>query len=61
LFLVAVLLFVGRESVTHEYDAIVHGGHGVGGTVSLAGATFLSWYVNVAVLLSAIGVKTYVW
>lgn len=60
-FLVAVLLFgiAGWESVKHGYDAIVHGGHGTAGTVSLAGATFPSWYVNVAVLLAAIGFEIY--
>ena len=57
----AVLLFgiAGWESVKHGCDAIVHGDHGVGGTVSLAGATFPLWYINVAVLFSAIGVETY--
>ncbi|WP_256288891.1 cation diffusion facilitator family transporter [Halobellus inordinatus] len=60
-FLVAVLLFgiAGWESVKHGYDAIVHGGHGAAGTVSIAGATFPSWYVNVVVLLGAIGFESY--
>ena len=60
-FLVAVLLFgiAGWESVKHGYDAIVHGGHGTAGTVSVAGATFPSWYVNVAVLLAAIAFESY--
>ncbi|MBB6644754.1 cation diffusion facilitator family transporter [Halobellus ruber] len=60
-FLVAVLLFgiAGWESVKHGYDAIVHGGHGTAGTVSVAGATFPSWYVNVAVLFGAIAFESY--
>jgi len=60
-FLVAVLLFgiAGWESVKHGYNAIVHGGHGAAGTVSIAGATFPSWYVNVIVLLGAIGFESY--
>lgn len=60
-FLVAVLLFgiAGWESVKHGYGAIVHGGHGGAGSVTLAGATFPSWYVNVAVLLAAIGFEVY--
>jgi cation diffusion facilitator family transporter len=60
-FLVAVLLFgiAGWESVKHGYNAIVHGGHGAAGTVSIAGATFPSWYVNVVVLLGAIGFESY--
>jgi cation diffusion facilitator family transporter len=60
-FLVAVLLFgiAGWESVKHGYDAIVHGGHGVAGTITFAGATFPSWYVNVVVLLGAIAFETY--
>ncbi|MFB6251483.1 MAG: cation diffusion facilitator family transporter, partial [Halobellus sp.] len=60
-FLVAVLLFgiAGWESVKHGYDAIVHAGHGSAGTVSIAGATFPSWYVSVVVLLGAIGFESY--
>ncbi|QCC46711.1 cation diffusion facilitator family transporter [Halobellus limi] len=60
-FLVAVLLFgiAGWESAKHGYNAIVHGGHGAAGTITLAGATFPSWYVNVVVLLGAIGFETY--
>ncbi|WP_435184799.1 cation diffusion facilitator family transporter [Halobellus sp. EA9] len=60
-FLVAVLLFgiAGWESVKHGYDAIVHGTHGVAGPVSIAGFSFPSWYVNVAVLLGAIGFESY--
>ena len=60
-FLVAVLLFgiAGWESAKHGYNAIVHGGHGAAGTLTLAGATFPSWYVNVVVLLGAIGFETY--
>ncbi|MFB6089959.1 MAG: cation diffusion facilitator family transporter [Halobellus sp.] len=60
-FLVAVLLFgiAGWESVKHGYDAIVHGTHSVAGPVSVAGLSFPSWYVNVAVLLGAIGFESY--
>ncbi|RDI71629.1 cation diffusion facilitator family transporter [Halopelagius longus] len=60
-FLVSVLLFgiAGWESLKHGYDAVVHGGHALGGTVSALGATFPAWYVNVAVLLGAIGFETY--
>ncbi|MGQ4556327.1 cation diffusion facilitator family transporter [Halobellus sp. GM3] len=60
-FLVAVLLFgiAGWESVKHGYNAIAHGGHAVSGTLTLAGATFPSWYVNVIVLLGAIGFESY--
>jgi cation diffusion facilitator family transporter len=60
-FLVAVLLFgiAGWESVKHGYDAIVHGGHGAAGPVSVAGVTFPSWYVSVVVLLGAIGFESY--
>jgi len=61
-FLVAVLLFgiAGWESVKHGYDAIVHGSHAAAaGTVSVASVTFPSWYVNVAVLLGAIGFEGY--
>ena len=60
-FLVAVLLFgiAGWESVKHGYDAIVHGGHGVGGTITFAGTMFPSWYVNVVVLLGAIAFESY--
>ncbi|WP_336024533.1 cation diffusion facilitator family transporter [Halobellus salinisoli] len=60
-FLVAVLLFgiAGWESLKHGYNAITHGGHAVGGTLTFAGTTFPSWYVNVVVLLGAIGFETY--
>ncbi|MFB6092646.1 MAG: cation diffusion facilitator family transporter [Haloquadratum sp.] len=60
-FLVAVLLFgiAGWESAKHGFDAIVNGAHGAAGTVSLVGATVPAWYVNVAVLLGAIGFEGY--
>ncbi|WP_311170789.1 cation diffusion facilitator family transporter [Halobellus ordinarius] len=60
-FLVAVLLFgiAGWESVKHGYDAVFHGGHALPGTLSFAGATFPSWYVNIVVLLGAIGFESY--
>ena len=60
-FLVAVLLFgiAGWESARHGYSAIAHGAHGASGSLTVAGATVPSWYVNVAVLLSAIGFETY--
>lgn len=52
-FLAAVLLFgiAGWESAKHGYNAIAHGAHGASGSLTVAGATFPSWYVNVAVLL----------
>jgi cation diffusion facilitator family transporter len=60
-FLVSVLLFgiAGWESLKHGYEAVVHGGHALGGTVSVLGSTFPSWYVNVVILLGAIGFETY--
>ncbi|WP_144905154.1 cation diffusion facilitator family transporter [Halobellus captivus] len=60
-FLVAVLLFgiAGWESMKHGYNAIVHGSHAISGTLTFAGTTFPSWYVNVVVLLGAIGFETY--
>ena len=53
-FLVAVLLFgiAGWESLKNGYEAIVgHGGHLLGGTVTVAGTTFPSVWVNYGVLL----------
>ncbi|SFR33958.1 cation diffusion facilitator family transporter [Halogeometricum limi] len=60
-FLVSVLLFgiAGWESLKHGYEAIVHGGHALGGAVSALGYTFPGWYVNVVILLGAIGFETY--
>ncbi|ADQ68484.1 cation diffusion facilitator family transporter [Halogeometricum borinquense DSM 11551] len=60
-FLVSVLLFgiAGWESLKHGYDAIMHGGHALGGMVTLAGYTFPGWYVNVVVLVGAIGFESY--
>ncbi|WP_049985069.1 cation diffusion facilitator family transporter [Halobellus rufus] len=60
-FLVAVLLFgiAGWESAKHGYNAIMHGGHAASGTLTVAGSTFPSWYVNVVVLLGAIGFESY--
>ncbi|WP_101295254.1 cation diffusion facilitator family transporter [Halegenticoccus soli] len=62
-FLVAVLLFgvAGWESVKHGYDALTHGGHGGGGhPVEFLGiGPFDPIYVNVVVLLGAIGFETY--
>ena len=60
-FLVAVLLFgiAGWESAKHGYNAIMHGSHTVSGTLTFAGATFPSWYVNIVVLLGAIGFESY--
>ncbi|SFR36025.1 cation diffusion facilitator family transporter [Halogeometricum rufum] len=60
-FLVSVLLFgiAGWESLKHGYEAIVHGGHALGGLVSFAGYTFPGWYVNVVVLVGAIAFESY--
>jgi cation diffusion facilitator family transporter len=60
-FLVSVLLFgiAGWESLKHGYDAVVHGGHSAAGPVSVLGFTFPSWYLNVVILLGAIGFETY--
>ncbi|MDS0295804.1 cation diffusion facilitator family transporter [Halogeometricum luteum] len=60
-FLVSVLLFgiAGWESLKHGYDAILHGSHAAAGLVSFAGYQFPAWYVNVVVLLGAIGFETY--
>ncbi|SFF80913.1 cation diffusion facilitator family transporter [Halopelagius inordinatus] len=60
-FLVSVLLFgiAGWESLKHGYDAVVHGGHGTVPPVAFAGMEFPAWYVNVVVLLGAIGFETY--
>ncbi|MDZ7701066.1 MAG: cation diffusion facilitator family transporter [Halobacteriales archaeon] len=56
-FLVAVLLFgiAGWESLKNGYEAIVgHGGHLLGGTVTLAGTTFPAVWVNYAVLMAGL-------
>ena len=60
-FLVSVLLFgiAGWESLKHGYDAIRHGHQATPGTVTMAGATFDTVYVSVAVLLGAIAFETY--
>jgi cation diffusion facilitator family transporter len=61
-FLVAVLLFgiAGWESLKHGYDAVLHPGHGGGGSpFTLLGVTIDPFYVNVVVLLGAIGFETY--
>jgi len=60
-FLVSVLLFgiAGWESLKHGYDAILHGHQVAPGTVTLAGVTFDTVYVSVAVLLGAIAFETY--
>ncbi|ELZ30422.1 cation diffusion facilitator family transporter [Halogeometricum pallidum JCM 14848] len=60
-FLVSVLLFgiAGWESLKHGYDAILHGSHAAAGLVSFAGYQFPAWYVNVVVLVAAIGFETY--
>jgi cation diffusion facilitator family transporter len=61
-FLVAVLLFgiAGWESLKHGYDAVLHPGHGGGGDpFTLFGATIDPFFVNVVVLVGAIGFETY--
>jgi cation diffusion facilitator family transporter len=61
-FLVSVLLFgiAGWESLKHGYNAILHPAHGGGGTFSLLGfGPYNAVWVNVAVLLAAIGFETY--
>jgi len=61
-FLVSVLLFgiAGWESLRHGYDAIVHPGHGGGGDpVTLLGTTFDPVWVNVVVLVGAIGFEAW--
>jgi len=60
-FLVSVLLFgiAGWESLKHGYNAILHGHSVAPGTVTLAGITFDTVYVSVAVLLGAIAFETY--
>jgi cation diffusion facilitator family transporter len=61
-FLVAVLLFgiAGWESLKHGYNAVLHPGHGGGGSpFTLFGTTIDPFFVNVVVLLGAIGFETY--
>jgi cation diffusion facilitator family transporter len=61
-FLVAVLLFgiAGWESLKHGYDAVLHPGHGGGGDpFTLLGATIDPFFVNVVVLVGAIGFEIY--
>jgi divalent metal cation (Fe/Co/Zn/Cd) transporter len=58
---VAVLLFgvAGWKSLTHGYDAIRHGVHRASDPVTVLGVTFDPIWVNVVVLLGAIGFETY--
>jgi cation diffusion facilitator family transporter len=60
-FLVSVLLFgiAGWESLKHGVEAIRSGHAASPGTVTLAGVTFDTVYVSVAVLLGAIAFETY--
>jgi len=60
-FLVSVLLFgiAGWESLKHGVEAIRSGHSATPGTVTLAGVTFDTVYVSVAVLLGAIAFETY--
>jgi cation diffusion facilitator family transporter len=61
-FLVAVLLFgiAGWESLKHGYNAVLHPGHGGGGDpFTLLGTTIDPFFVNVVVLVGAIGFETY--
>jgi cation diffusion facilitator family transporter len=60
-FLVSVLLFgiAGWESLNHGIEAIRSGHAASPGTVTLAGVTFDTVYVSVAVLLGAIAFETY--
>jgi cation diffusion facilitator family transporter len=61
-FLVSVLLFgiAGWESLKHGYDAVLHPAHGGGGsTFTLFGTSVDPFFVNVVVLLGAIGFETY--
>jgi len=60
-FLVSVLLFgiAGWESLNHGVEAIRSGHAASPGTVTLAGVTFDTVYVSVAVLLGAIAFETY--
>ncbi|KTG08135.1 cation transporter [Haloprofundus marisrubri] len=61
-FLVAVMLFgiAGWESAKHGYEAIMHPGHGAGyQVIEFLGFNFNSVWVNVVVLVGAIGFETY--
>jgi cation diffusion facilitator family transporter len=61
-FLVAVLLFgiAGWESLKHGYDAVLNPGHGGGGDpFTILRATIDPFFVNVVVLVGAIGFETY--
>jgi cation diffusion facilitator family transporter len=61
-FLVSVLLFgiAGWESLKHGYNAVLHPGHGGGGsTFTLFGTTIDPFFVNVVVLVGAIAFETY--
>ncbi|HET7325173.1 MAG TPA: cation diffusion facilitator family transporter [Halococcus sp.] len=61
-FLVSVLLFgiAGWESLTHGYNALLHGEtSSAGGMVTLFGAHFPGVWVNYAVLIGAIVFESY--
>jgi cation diffusion facilitator family transporter len=61
-FLVAVLLFgiAGWESLRHGYDAVLHPGHAGGGSsFTFLGTTIDPFFVNVVVLVGAIGFETW--
>ncbi|WP_117593471.1 cation diffusion facilitator family transporter [Haloprofundus halophilus] len=61
-FLVAVMLFgiAGWESLKHGYGAIMHPGHGAEyQVIDFLGFSFNSVWVNVVVLVGAIGFETY--
>ena len=61
-FLVAVLLFgiAGWESLKNGWEALTgHGGHLLGGTVTVAGSTFPAVWVNYAVLLGGMAFEAW--
>ncbi|MFB6304490.1 MAG: cation diffusion facilitator family transporter [Haloferacaceae archaeon] len=60
-FLVSVLLFgvAGWKSLTHGYDALLHGVHRATEPVTFLGVSFDPIWVNVVVLLGAIGFESY--
>ncbi len=60
-FLVAVLLFgiAGWESLKHGYEAILHPTHGGGSPFTLLGTTIDPFFVNVVVLVGAIGFESW--